>query len=69
LVEEERFFNFVKNAFNLRRKRLINHLKKNETSLYNQLAEEDKAYLENLRAENLSPDQYYNLYYRGKLND
>lgn len=67
LDDEERFFDFVKRAFNLRRKLLLTHLKKYEEELYQRLQVDDLKYLEGLRAENLVPQQYRDLYYRGCL--
>lgn len=67
LVEEERFFDFVKRAFNLRRKLFLTHLKKYEVDLYERLTATDLDYLEGVRAENLVPQQFRDLYYRGTL--
>ncbi len=68
LDNEDEFFAFVKKSFNLRRKILITHLKKNETKIFEGLSLEDLIYLEGLRAENLSPQQYLNLFYRGFIS-
>ncbi len=67
LENEKAFFDFVRRAFNLRRKLLINHLKNNESQVYQSLTDEDQQALQNLRPENLSPQQYQNLFYLGRL--
>lgn len=67
LENEKVFFDFVKRAFNLRRKLLINHLKNNENQLYQSLTDADQQILQKLRPENLSPQQYHNLFYLGRL--
>ena len=67
LADEDKFFGFVRRAFNLRRKLLMTHLKKYETELFERLSEKDLSYLHGLRAENLSPQQYQNLFYKGRI--
>lgn len=69
LENEKDFFDFVRRAFNLRRKLLINHLKNNESQLYQSLTNEGQQALRNLRPENLSPQQYQNLFYLGRLEE
>ncbi len=69
LENEEAFFDFVRRSFNLRRKLLITHLRTNESALFQGLSTEDQQFLHNLRAENLSPDQYQKLFYQGKLGN
>ncbi len=59
---ETEFFQFVKKAFNNRRKLFTSHLKKNEPELYEELSEDDLKFLQNLRPENLLPEQYLKLF-------
>ncbi len=69
LNDETQFFNFVQRAFNLRRKLFTTFLKKNEPELYDQLPEQDRTYIENLRPENILPGQYLKLYYESRIQD
>ena len=62
LDNEAAFFQFVKRAFNARRKLLITHLKRNEPELYETLSPQSLNSLQNLRPENLLPEHYLKLY-------
>jgi 16S rRNA (adenine1518-N6/adenine1519-N6)-dimethyltransferase len=67
--EEEAFFSFIRRVFNQRRKLLSTHLRKNEEDLYSKLPDADKEMIINMRPENLNPEQYFNLFYNGRIQD
>lgn len=67
LDNEEDFFEFVRNAFNFRRKLLIKQLKALKPELVENLPERDYELIKRLRPENLKPFQYINLYKEGRL--
>lgn len=69
LADEERFFAFIRKAFNNRRKLFTSFLKREHPELYQGLSEKDHAYLTNLRPENLLPDQYLKLFSEHSLLD
>ncbi|MBU3916561.1 ribosomal RNA small subunit methyltransferase A [bacterium] len=64
---EDKFFKFVRSAFNYRRKLLLTQLKNSEPLIYEKLSGNDLEYLRNLRPENLSPGQYLRLFEEGKI--
>ncbi len=68
LPEEQVFFEFVKRAFNQRRKLLLSFLKKNEQTLYGKLSSDTINCLKNLRAENLSAFDYHQLFYEHQID-
>lgn len=59
---EEPFFDFVRQAFNNRRKLFVSFLKREHPARYQSLSTLEKEYLTGLRPENLSPDQYLRLF-------
>lgn len=67
LQDENAFFNFVRSAFNFRRKLLINQLKKNEPELVSGLSSTDLEFLSGARPENLLPQHYVRLFYQGRI--
>ncbi len=67
IQNEDRFFRFVRNAFNFRRKRLLTQLRNSEPTIFGKLSDRDLEYLKNLRPENLSPGQYLRLFEEGKI--
>lgn len=62
IEKESEFMGFVKKAFNQRRKVFLTWLKKNEPELYEELSDEVRSQLVNLRAENLKPHQFLSLF-------
>ena len=59
---EKAFFDFVRRAFNARRKIFLTHLRKNEPELYTVLTEDTIQLLNKLRPENILPTQFLSLY-------
>lgn len=62
IENEEVFFKFVQKMFNQRRKILLSYIKKNEPELFGKLSDEIKEKYHNLRPENLSPQDFLELY-------
>lgn len=69
LPDEEAFFTFVRGAFNARRKLLGSQLKKREPDVYSRLPHKDRDLIAGLRPENLLPDQYFRLFYKGRISE
>ena len=67
MPNETAFFDFVKRAFNQRRKLLLSFLKRQEEGLLQRLPPESVARLSLLRPENLSPAQYCRLYHEHRI--
>ncbi|MDH5560840.1 MAG: 16S rRNA (adenine(1518)-N(6)/adenine(1519)-N(6))-dimethyltransferase RsmA [Deltaproteobacteria bacterium] len=67
IPRETEFFTFVKNIFNHRRQKLTKHLIKINPELYQRLSLSDQKKLEPLRPENLTPRQYFSLYFHAKV--
>lgn len=67
--DEERYFDFVRRAFNHRRKLFLNHLKNQEPEIYQGLSDTELEYLKQLRPENLKPDQFWQLYQTGRVDE
>lgn len=67
IPDETAFFDFVKRAFNQRRKMLLSFLRKNEKALLRKLPQESVAHLTRLRPENLSPTDYFRLFHEYRL--
>ncbi len=65
--DEQIFFDFVRRAFNQRRKLLVNHLRKNEEAIFQRLSEGDLSFLEGTRPDNLTPHQYLSLFYHHEI--
>jgi 16S rRNA (adenine1518-N6/adenine1519-N6)-dimethyltransferase len=62
IKEEGRFFEFVRRAFNNRRKLFVSFLKREHSALYEALPLPEREYLTGLRPENLLPEQYLRLF-------
>jgi len=62
IKEEDGFFDFVRRAFNNRRKLFVSFLRREHAALYESLPLSEQAYLAGLRPENLLPEQYLRLF-------
>lgn len=62
LIEERAFFDFVKKAFNNRRKLFTSFLQREYEGLFNSLSSGELECLQGVRPENLLPDQYLKLF-------
>ena len=60
--EEDRFFEFVRRAFNNRRKLFVSFLKREHSAMYESLPRIEQEYLARLRPENLLPGQFLRLF-------
>ncbi len=69
LADEDRFFVFVRKAFNNRRKLFTSFLQREYDDLYRSLSSREREHLKGLRPENLLPEQYLRLFLRQSLLD
>ena len=68
IPDETAFFDFIKRAFNQRRKLFLSFLRKNEKALMQKLSPDSIDQLTRLRPENLSPADYYRLFHEHRIS-